>query len=87
MLAMTPSEAQAAYDCLPPLLKQVLVLVADGHSSKIIAKKLKISPKTVEFHKTRLTQRLGIHGDALLTRFAVAAGVVTVPIRTQSRRC
>ncbi|HZZ79607.1 MAG TPA: LuxR C-terminal-related transcriptional regulator, partial [Gemmataceae bacterium] len=73
---MTASEAREAYERLTPRLKDVLVMVADGHSSKAIATKLNISLKTVEFHRRRLHQQLGIRGDALLARFAVRVGVV-----------
>ena len=53
-------------------------LVAEGCAVKTIASRLNISVKTVEFHKTRLMRRLGKHGTAELTRFAVASGLISI---------
>jgi DNA-binding NarL/FixJ family response regulator len=54
----------------------VLRCVARGRSNKEIARELSISPKTVEFHRGQLMQRLDIHDVATLTRYAVTAGLV-----------
>jgi DNA-binding NarL/FixJ family response regulator len=54
----------------------VLRLIADGLSTKEIASRLKISKKTVEFHRRRLAKQLGIQPVAQLARFAVRAGAV-----------
>lgn len=54
----------------------VLRLVADGKTTKDIARQLKLSPKTVDIHRTQLMQRLDIHDIAGLTRFAVRVGLV-----------
>jgi len=59
---------------LTPRLQEVLRLIADGLSAKEIAASLHISRKTVEFHRGRLTTRLGIHATALLARYAVRVG-------------
>ena len=58
--------------------REILELVAQGCAVKTIATRLNISVKTVEFHKTRLMRRLGKHGTAELTRFAVATGLITI---------
>ena len=58
--------------------REILELVARGCAVKTIASRLNISVKTVEFHKTRLMRRLGMHGTAELTRFAVATGLVSI---------
>jgi DNA-binding NarL/FixJ family response regulator len=50
--------------------RQILRLLADGHSAKKIAKQLKISPRTVEFHKYTMMDTLGISTSAELVRFA-----------------
>ncbi|MFP8778879.1 response regulator [Hydrogenophaga sp. RWCD_12] len=54
----------------------VLRLVADGKTTKDIARLLQVSPKTVDVHRTQLMQRLDIHDIAGLTRFAVRVGLV-----------
>ena len=63
---------------LTPRQREVLQLVAEGHSTKEVATVLNISVKTVEFHKSRLTQRLGIRSTAELTKFAIQHGIVAV---------
>jgi len=65
-------------DALTRRQREILELVAEGCAVKTIAARLNISVKTVEFHKTRLMRRLGKHGTAELTRFAVASGLITI---------
>jgi len=56
--------------------RQILQLVAEGKQNKEIAELLQISVKTVEFHRSHLMTKLGVHTVAELTRFAVEEGVV-----------
>src|SRR5438552_6845470 len=58
--------------------REVLQLVAEGRSLKEIAAILKVSSKTVEFHKSALMDRLHIHTTAELTRYAIGHGLVAV---------
>jgi DNA-binding NarL/FixJ family response regulator len=55
--------------------REVLQLLAEGHSAREIAKILTISARTVEFHKYRIMEDLGIKSTAELVRFAVKHGV------------
>ncbi len=55
---------------------EVLQLVAEGAANKQIAATLGISIKTVEKHRQRLMDKLGIHDTAGLTRYAIATGVI-----------
>jgi len=55
---------------------EILRLVAGGNTTKEIARQLEISPKTVEFHRARLMQRIGVHDVTGLTRFAVQNGLI-----------
>lgn len=61
---------------LTPRQREVLQLVAEGKSVKEIAGILKVSAKTVEFHKSALMERLNIHTTAELTRYAIGHGLV-----------
>ncbi|MGZ8845296.1 MAG: response regulator [Pyrinomonadaceae bacterium] len=61
---------------LTPRQREILVLVADGQTTKTIARRLNISAKTVESHRAQLTERLGIHDVAGLVRFAIKTGLV-----------
>jgi DNA-binding NarL/FixJ family response regulator len=61
---------------LTPRQREVLQLVAEGKSTKEISAALKISPKTVEFHRNSLMDELGVRTTAELTRYALARGIV-----------
>ncbi|MCU1339385.1 MAG: Response regulator, LuxR family [Bryobacterales bacterium] len=67
----------AAKDAKRLTLRQleILRLVAEGYQNKEIAQLLKISVKTVEFHKTRIMSELDIHTPAGLTRYAIDHGI------------
>jgi DNA-binding NarL/FixJ family response regulator len=56
--------------------REVLQLIAEGRVNKEIAATLKVSVKTVEFHRGRIMSRLGVHSMAELIRWAVQAGLV-----------
>ena len=61
---------------LTPRQREVLQLIAEGHTTKDIARKLSVSVKTVETHRSQLMDRLDIHDVAGLVRFAIHTGVV-----------
>ncbi|MGB7285304.1 MAG: response regulator [Salaquimonas sp.] len=54
--------------------REVLVLLVRGDQNKVVAKKLGISPRTVEVHRARIMQRLGLGSFAELVRVAVLSG-------------
>ncbi len=60
---------------LSPREREVLQLLAEGHSVKEIAAILKLSVKTVEYHKYRMMENLGIRTLAELVRYAVKQGI------------
>jgi RNA polymerase sigma factor (sigma-70 family) len=70
------SREMQAFGQLTPRLREVLLLIADGLSTKEIAAYLNISKKTVEFHRSRLMKKLGIRSVALLARYAVRVGAI-----------
>ena len=59
--------------------RQVLQLIAEGHSSKEAAALLNIAARTVEFHKRNVMEKTGLHSTAELARFAAKIGLVTDP--------
>ncbi|MCF8155094.1 MAG: response regulator transcription factor [Rhodoferax sp.] len=65
-------------DPLTPRQREVLQLIAEGQSTKEIARRLDLSVKTVETHRTQLMKQLDIHEVAGLVRYAVRAGLVSV---------
>jgi DNA-binding NarL/FixJ family response regulator len=60
---------------LTPRQREVLRLLAEGKSLKEVAAALEISVKTVEFHKYRIMNQLGIRTNAEMTKYAVKVGV------------
>ena len=62
--------------------REVLLNIADGFCNKEIACRLNIGTRTVETHRERLMRKLDIHSIAGLTRFAVAKGLVAMPLPT-----
>ena len=57
--------------------REVLQLIAEGRSTKEISAALRISPKTVEFHKSGLMNELGVRTTAELTRYALSKGIIS----------
>ena len=57
---------------------EILQLVAEGKSNKDIALILNIAVKTVEFHKTRIMQILGLTTSSELTKYALANGIISL---------
>ena len=57
--------------------REILQLIAEGHSTKEIARGLELSIKTVETHRAQLMARLDIHDIAGLVRYAIRAGIAS----------
>ncbi len=55
--------------------RQVLQLIAEGHTSKEIAQILNISYKTADTHRANIMTKLDMHNAAELTRFAISSGL------------
>ena len=55
--------------------RQVLQLIAEGHTSKEIAKILNISYKTADTHRANIMDKLDKHNVAELTRYAISSGL------------
>jgi DNA-binding NarL/FixJ family response regulator len=71
------AEEPDSLDQLTPRQREVLQLIALGSGTKQIARKLGISPKTVETHRAQLMETLGIHDVAGLVRYAIRKGLIT----------
>jgi DNA-binding CsgD family transcriptional regulator len=56
----------------------VLQLVAEGRSAREIAGILKISPRTVEFHKYRMMEELQVQTNAELIQYAIKHGIASL---------
>jgi len=65
-----------SYDQLTTREREVLQLIAEGHSTREIAELLHISTKTVETHRAHLMDKLDTHSTAELTQYAIRKGVI-----------
>ncbi len=72
----TSGDAPAPLEHLTSRQREVLQLIAEGHTTKEIAGKLNLSVKTAETHRTQLMQRLDIHDVAGLVLYAVRLGLI-----------
>ena len=73
--ARTPQDLLAS---LTTRQREILKLIAEGQSTKEIGSNLNISVKTVESHRAKLAEKLGIHDVAGLVRFAIRIGLIQV---------
>jgi DNA-binding NarL/FixJ family response regulator len=64
------------YEKLTDREKQVLKLIAEGHSHKEVAGLLDISVKTVIAHQTNISEKLDLHSRAALIKFAITKGII-----------
>jgi len=66
------------YQQLTDREREVLKLIAEGHTAREIADMLVVSPKTVEWYKTSLMNKLNIHNKTDLIKFAIRKRVITL---------
>jgi len=57
--------------------REILQLIAEGQTTKAIALILKVSPKTVEYHRAKLMERLNIYDIPGLVRFALSSKLIS----------
>jgi len=69
---------QSRLEKLTPRQREILTLIAQANATKDIARSLNISVKTVESHRSKLMERLGIHDVAGLVRYAIRMGLVKI---------
>ena len=65
------------YQQLTDREREVLKLVVEGHTAREIADMLVVSPKTVEWYKTSLMNKLNIHNRTDLIKFAIRRAIIT----------
>ena len=71
------ADAQSSLDRLTDRQREILRLIAQGQNTKQIADLLKVSPKTVEYHRTKLMTGLNLRDVPGLVRFAIKTGLIT----------
>jgi len=68
----------SAYSVLTTREREVLQLIAEGLSTKTIAKEIHVSPKTVEWHRCQIMRKLGIQSVAEMVKYAINEGLIGV---------
>ena len=68
---------QDSYDLLTEREKEILQLLAEGKSNKDVATLLNLSQNTVETHRTRIMQKLGLHSTADIVLYAVRKRIIS----------
>ena len=71
-------QVQSPLELLSLREREVLQLTVEGHPSAAIAKKLKLSPKTIETYRSRLMSKLGLRDLPELVRFAIKHGITPI---------
>ena len=74
-LLAASAKRKGSYSVLTSRQREVLQLLAEGNSTKEIAAILNVSIKTVEWHRSVIAERLGLHGIAELTKYALERGI------------
>ena len=78
---LAPTQVNTAHggslDQLTARQREILKLIAQGQNTKESAELLKVSPKTIEFHRKKLMGCLNIHDVAGLVRFALRVGLIS----------
>lgn len=69
--SLTKDRPRRIVDKLTPRQREVLQLLAEGHSMKEAAAALGITPRTIAFHKYRMMEELGLETNAALIQFAI----------------
>ena len=79
-LKQADREAGDAYEMLSDRERQVLQLVAEGHTSTAIAARLGISPRTVEAHRANVMRKMNFSHLVDVIVFAITRGILVRPL-------
>ena len=74
---MKTGTVEDGYELLSEREREVLKQLALGHTAAEVAEQLALSPKTVETYRTRIMQKLNLHGRADLVKYALARGLLS----------
>ena len=75
-----PDQDSSAYSVLTNREREVLQLIAEGMSTKKIAKELHLSVKTIEWHRSRLMKKVHLTSIAELVKYAISEGLTCVSV-------
>jgi len=66
------------YQLLTDRERETIKLIAEGHTAREIAEMLVVSPKTIEWYKTSLMNKLNLHNTADIIKFAIRKRLITL---------
>jgi DNA-binding NarL/FixJ family response regulator len=69
-------EERSTFDSLTDREREVLQLIAEGHTNKEIADVLKLSSRTVQNHRAHIMEKLGMHDRGELIKYAIQKGII-----------
>jgi DNA-binding NarL/FixJ family response regulator len=85
-VTLSADQEPSAYSDLTAREREVLQLIAEGKSTKVIALELCLSAKTIEWHRGRIMKKLGIESIAGLVRYAMAEGLTNTDVAPLTAR-
>lgn len=77
-LKLANHQDKSPYTILTHREREVLQLIAEGRTTKLIASQLCLSVKTIESHRRNLMDKLDLHSVAEITLYAVREGLVSI---------
>jgi two-component system, NarL family, response regulator NreC len=69
-------EDRTGYDALSDREREILHLIAQGHTTPEIATELSLSPHTIQSHRDHIMAKLDLHSKAALIKYAIAKGLI-----------
>ncbi len=78
LVHLTKGATDRNYSNLTPREKEILKLVAEGHSNRDIASLLYLSPATIQTHRSNIMSKLQVHSRSELTKYAISRGIITL---------
>ena len=78
VLDMVDRDETDRYETLSTRERQVLQMIVEGMTNREIAAKLTLSAKTIDTHRTRLMNKLDLHDQVSLVKFAIGRGIASV---------
>lgn len=73
----TTNPGKSVYSVLTEREREVLQLIAEGKTTKVIGRDLHVSPKTIEWHRSQLMKKLHIESIAELVKYAISEGLTS----------
>ena len=75
---VTHGDGDGLHSALTVREREVLQLIAEGQSTREVARTLHVSVKTIELHRQQIKKKLGLESVAQLTKYAIREGLTTL---------